>query len=610
MAVQDNAGAAAGGNTMPVPVADVPIKNGMLQPTSLEGLWRLATILSGSAMVPDTYRNKPQDTFVALSWGMELGLSANNSLHSIAVINGKPGLYGDVGLALVRGRDLLEDIDEHFEGEFGHDDYTAVCIVKRKGEKREHRSEFSVADAKRMGKWNKPTSTGNISIWQKYPKRMLKWRARWFALRDVFGDVLKGLGIVEEMQDSIDMEEERPGVYSVSTTGENSDSSEKQPVGSPKEEDFHPPAEDADAYVNPANADDEYVKPQPEQAIGSADPKQRFIDIIGPENAEYGDAFVDRAAEINGCSVEEIYQDFVNEPTVMGNMFEKWMAKFKESQPTAGDAIEPEVVPENEEIPVQENAPEQETAPEPVAFDLVVGAANNHYGSDVGQETHNLLRQYMDYITGLNGMNDDQIHAGLKANPGEWFEYFEGWYDQEMAKNAEAEAKKEPEPPVSTEEMQANLNHPEGKKPDPDPQKKQNDDSVVQNGKINWITFKQKWNTMPKKYFKDYFNQNLEVFKLAKEQAVAIDKRAREKWAGFYPDDPYPADATQAAAAAVKTEANGEVDDTVQNRWNYINSKYPEEVKKAVAKRKMASGGLSRQAMNMIIDDVVAAVGM
>jgi hypothetical protein len=187
----------------------------------IEGLWYLSTILADSGLVPNNYRKKPSDIFVAISWGMEIGLSANQALQSIAVINGKPSIYGDAGLALVRASGLLEDIHEFFAGDFGHDEYTAICEVKRKGEDRTYKAEFSIEDAKLMGKWDKPTSTDKQSIWQKYPKRMLKWRARWFALRDVFGDVLKGLHIYEEMADSIDMEETTPGSFTPKVTPES-----------------------------------------------------------------------------------------------------------------------------------------------------------------------------------------------------------------------------------------------------------------------------------------------------------------------------------------------------------------------------------------------------
>ena len=70
----------------------------------------------------------------------------------------------------------------------------AVFVSKRKGQK-ETRETFSVADAKKAGLWNKE------GTWQKYPKRLLKFRARGFNLRDGWADIMKGMKSVEEVQD-------------------------------------------------------------------------------------------------------------------------------------------------------------------------------------------------------------------------------------------------------------------------------------------------------------------------------------------------------------------------------------------------------------------------
>jgi hypothetical protein len=72
---------------------------------------------------------------------------------------------------------------------------TAVCIAKRHGST-PVTARFSVMDAKRAGLWTK------AGPWQTYPRRMLQMRARSFALRDAFPDVLKGLISVEEALDN------------------------------------------------------------------------------------------------------------------------------------------------------------------------------------------------------------------------------------------------------------------------------------------------------------------------------------------------------------------------------------------------------------------------
>lgn len=162
-------------------------------PATITEAIQFSEMLASSAMVPRAYQGKPQDIMVCVQWGYEIGLAPMQALQNIAVINGKPSVYGDAAMALVQASPVCEDVEEYFEGE-GTPNPVAVCVAKRKGRKPVV-SKFSVEDAKRAGLW------GKQGPWQAYPKRMLAMRARGFALRDAFPDVLKGLITAEEAQD-------------------------------------------------------------------------------------------------------------------------------------------------------------------------------------------------------------------------------------------------------------------------------------------------------------------------------------------------------------------------------------------------------------------------
>jgi hypothetical protein len=153
-------------------------------------------MLANSSMVPRAYQGKPQDILVCVQWGMEMGLAPMQALQNIAVINGKPSVYGDALMALVQASAVCEDVEEFFEGE-GTPNPVAVCVAKRKG-RTPVTAKFSVEDAKRAGLWAKQ------GPWSAYPKRMLQMRARGFALRDAFPDVLKGMITAEEALDEQD----------------------------------------------------------------------------------------------------------------------------------------------------------------------------------------------------------------------------------------------------------------------------------------------------------------------------------------------------------------------------------------------------------------------
>ncbi|MEL7447734.1 MAG: hypothetical protein AAFN78_00915 [Pseudomonadota bacterium] len=146
---------------------------------------KAADMLAKSDFVPKDYRGKPGNILVAVSMGAEVGLKPLQALQNIAVINGRPGLWGDALPALIRVHPEFEYMDEWEENE------TAYCVIKRRNQPAQTRT-FSAEDAKRAG-----LAGGNVH--KSYPARMRQMRARGFCSRDVFPDALKGLGVAEEI---------------------------------------------------------------------------------------------------------------------------------------------------------------------------------------------------------------------------------------------------------------------------------------------------------------------------------------------------------------------------------------------------------------------------
>lgn len=149
----------------------------------------LANALATSGMTPKAYNNDPNKIMVGMMAGAEVGLAPFAALQSIAVINGNPSIWGDGALALVQASGLLEDIEETDDGE------TATCTIKRVDRATPIVRTFSNADAKEAGLLTK------AGPWTQYRRRMRQMRARAFALRDGFADVLRGLRIAEEVRD-------------------------------------------------------------------------------------------------------------------------------------------------------------------------------------------------------------------------------------------------------------------------------------------------------------------------------------------------------------------------------------------------------------------------
>ena len=162
-----------------------------MTPRTFDEALKFAELMSKSDLVPKDFKDKPGNILVAIQKGQEVGLSPMAALETIAVINGRASLWGDGLLGIVQGSAVYEWIDESQCSE-----KAGICMVKRKGEQ-PYTATFTLEDAKRAG------LLGKAGPWTQYTKRMLQLRARGFALRDKFADVLKGLVAAEEAMDTV-----------------------------------------------------------------------------------------------------------------------------------------------------------------------------------------------------------------------------------------------------------------------------------------------------------------------------------------------------------------------------------------------------------------------
>lgn len=195
------------------PAAPIRVGERGIVLTTLDELWRFSKIVLVSGLAPASFKSV-ESVAIATQMGLELGMTPTMALQNIAVINGRPSVWGDMGLALVESSGLLEDFDEWYEAQGKRfdrlplnpsDDVAAFCMSKRKGRSNPSIRSFTVGDAKLAELW------GKAGPWRTYPGRMLRYRARWFNLRDNFAQVLRGVKGAEELVGSDVIESEVVG---------------------------------------------------------------------------------------------------------------------------------------------------------------------------------------------------------------------------------------------------------------------------------------------------------------------------------------------------------------------------------------------------------------
>lgn len=168
--------------------------NFTIVPQNLTEAMTFADLIAKSSFCPDAMKGKGGDVLIAMQMGAEIGLSPMQALQNIAVIRGRPTVWGDAALAVIMAHPCYVSHREWLEGNLNDGTLTAYCGITRKNSDEEIKS-FSIDDAKKAELW------GKAGPWKQYPQRMLQMRARSFAIRDKFADALRGINMREEVED-------------------------------------------------------------------------------------------------------------------------------------------------------------------------------------------------------------------------------------------------------------------------------------------------------------------------------------------------------------------------------------------------------------------------
>lgn len=158
----------------------------------------IATVLSRAQLVPDAYRNKPNDIVLAMMRGHELGLSPIQSLTYFDVIKGKVAMSAQMIVALCLSK---RHLCKYFIP-VKSTETEAVFETFRVGTPKPVQGSFTMEDAKRMDLASKDN-------WRKQPKVMLRWRAATALGRLVYPDLVAGMYDPEELQPDVLIDDER-----------------------------------------------------------------------------------------------------------------------------------------------------------------------------------------------------------------------------------------------------------------------------------------------------------------------------------------------------------------------------------------------------------------
>jgi len=158
-------------------------------------MWRVATVLSRSKMVPEIFQGKPDDCFIVAQMAMRVGMEPMSMLQKAYVIQGRPAFEATIAIALVnKSGKFTGPLRWKMTGEGMNK--KCVCYAYSASDGVLCESEVSMAMAKAEGWMDKRGSK-----WNTIPEVMLQYRSASFFAKMYAPELTMGFTTIDEAED-------------------------------------------------------------------------------------------------------------------------------------------------------------------------------------------------------------------------------------------------------------------------------------------------------------------------------------------------------------------------------------------------------------------------
>ena len=157
--------------------------------------WKIATQIAKSDIVPDNFKNKPQNVVIALSLANRMKLEPFTVMQNMSMIKGKVSWSGSFCRTLIERSGKYKDLELNYVGEKGKESYGCYLSATRISDgKRIDGPEVTIAMAK-AEKW-----TSNPK-WSTLTDLMLAYRCQSYFCRIHCPETMSGIYTTEEIED-------------------------------------------------------------------------------------------------------------------------------------------------------------------------------------------------------------------------------------------------------------------------------------------------------------------------------------------------------------------------------------------------------------------------
>ena len=158
-------------------------------------LLRASQMLSQSSIVPQNYRGKPQDCFIAAEMAARMNTSPIFVMQNLYVVKGKPSWAGQACMAMINACGKFKNVRHVYVGQKGTDSRGCYVTAERISDgEMVQGTEVNMSMVKAEGWISNPK-------WKNMPEQMLAYRASAFFARVHCPEALMGLQTYEEVID-------------------------------------------------------------------------------------------------------------------------------------------------------------------------------------------------------------------------------------------------------------------------------------------------------------------------------------------------------------------------------------------------------------------------
>lgn len=185
-------------------VEKAPAALNMLDAKQLNAVYKNASVLAGSQLLPQRYQGKIADVMLLMDMSARMGVSLFALAKGTYPVHGEISVTGQFCIQLINGSGKFTPLDFVFVGEEGQNDYGCYAIATRRENNVVCKSTVITLQMAKDEGWIRN------SKWKTMTSQMMMYRAASFFMRVYCPELTLGMYTQEELEDVYGADQPKP----------------------------------------------------------------------------------------------------------------------------------------------------------------------------------------------------------------------------------------------------------------------------------------------------------------------------------------------------------------------------------------------------------------